>query len=410
MLKEFRQKAFQILTRIFSITGAGNINSNASGSSAGESVTPETVLGLSTVWSCVNLLAGVMGSLPWGVYRTNENGGRELVKGHWLNTILKSPNADQSPIDFWEFMQACLELRGNAYALKVYSGKRIVALVPIPPDFVTVSRAGDGRIKYEYVDEARAKRTVYNDQMLHIRGFGGGPLGGLSTLQYARNSFGLALATEKTAASLFSNGLRPAGVLTFQKILTPDQRKDFHDLLRQEYLGAKNANRPLVLEGGTTWSDVSMSPEDTQMLETRGFSVEDVCRFFGVPPVLIGHTEKVSAWGSGITEIILGFIKFALTRRARRIELAISKQLLTAEDRANGIYFEFALEGLLRGAPKERSEFYRTMTGAGIMSVNECRKLENLPPVPGGDVPRLQMQNVPLDAGNDPNSNGTPGA
>ena len=122
---------------------------------------------------------------------------------------------------------------------------------------------------------------------------------------------------------------------------------------------------------------------------------------FGVPPFMIGHTEKVTSFGTGLGQQLQGFVKFTLRRRLKRNEQAMEKQLLTPADRAAGIRIRFNLEGLLRGDIDMRSKFYTAMLAAGVMTINEVRTLENLPPVPGGDIPRLQMQNVPIDqAGN----------
>lgn len=152
----------------------------------------------------------------------------------------------------------------------------------------------------------------------------------------------------------------------------------------------------MLLEGGMTWTQITINPEDAQMLESRAFSVEEIARLFGVPPHMIGHTEKSTSWGTGLEQQTLGFQKFTLRRRLKRIEQAIEKQLLTPADRAAGVTVEFNLEGLLRGDSTARAAFYQSGLQNGWTTINEVRALENLPPVEGGDVPRTQMQNVPL--------------
>lgn len=132
------------------------------------------------------------------------------------------------------------------------------------------------------------------------------------------------------------------------------------------------------------------------MLESRGFSVEEICRFFGVPPFMVGHTQKVTSFGSGLEQQVLGFQKFTLRRRLKRIEQALEKQLLTPEERSAGLTIEFNLEGLLRGDSAARATFYQSALTNGWMTINEVRALENMPGVEGGDVPRMQMQNVPI--------------
>ncbi len=364
-------------------------------SEAGEIVTGSSVLGISTVWSCTNLLAGTIGSLPLMVYR-QDGTARSVDRGHPLYRVLHdSPNYDQTALDFWEFMAASLELWGNAYARVTRENGKVVDLTPVAPDLMMVRRTKNGTIEYTWTDDGQP-RTETDATMLHVRGFGGSPLGGMSTLQFARNAFGLARAVDRAASETFKNGMRPSGALQFKEFLTDEQRALARDRLVTQFVGATNTGRPMILEGGSEWMPFTINPDDAQMLESRRFSVEEICRFFGVPPHLVGHTEKSSSWGTGLEQQTLAFQKFTLRRRVKRIEQALEKQLLTPRDRGAGITIEFNLEGLLRADSAGRASYYRAMTGIGAMTINEVRRLENLPPVAGGDVPRMQMQNVPI--------------
>lgn len=370
--------------------------SNSMRGDAGEVVTDDTVLSLSAVWACVNLIAGTIASLPLVVYHNDNQGRRTVARDHKLYRVLHdSPNYDQTAVDFWEFVSASIELWGNAYARISRSGSDIASLHPIAPNLVSVRRLASGTIEYRWTEDG--KSFVETDKtMLHIRGFGGNPLGGMSTLHFGRHAFSLARAVDRSAGSTFRHGLRPSGVLTFEKWLSPEQRQVAEDKLNEKFLGAMNAGRPLILEGGTKWEQLTISPDDAQLLQSRGFSIEEICRFFGTPPFMIGHTEKTTSWGTGLEQQTLGFQKFTLRRRLKRIEQALEKQLLTPNDRANRITIEFNLEGLLRGDSAGRARFYQQMTQIGAMTINEVRALENLPPVDGGDVPRMQMQNMPI--------------
>lgn len=358
----------------------------------------EKVLGLSAVWACVNLVAGTIASLPLMVYRTNRDGSRDVDRSHPLYRVLHdSPNGQQTALDFWEFACASIELWGNGFARKVRSGGQIVGLLPILPQLPQVRNLGNGRLGYRWTENGK-DFDLTSDDVLHIRGFGGNPLGGMSTLSFGARTFGLALDIDRSARGTFKNGLRPSGVLTFEKFLTPEQRKTIEDKLAEKFMGAMNSGRPLVLEGGTTWSQLGINPEDAQMLESRGYSVEDICRFFGVPPFMVGHSEKSTSWGTGLEQQTLGFQKFSLRRRMKRIEQSLEKQLLSPEDRAAGVVIEFNIEGLLRGDSAARASFYQSGLTNGWMTINEVRALENLPPVDGGDVPRMQAQNIPITA------------
>lgn len=383
------------IVRRLSIASPEGWQSQGQTADAGEVVTESSVMALSAVWACANLLSGTISSLPLMVYRTVD-GVRTVDRAHPLYRMLhNSPNFDQTAVDFWQFMQASLEFWGNAYAQKVKTNGIVTALIPVSPKLMTVERATSGQIRYTWTfDGQNYEESDVN--MLHIRGFGGNPLGGMSTLHFGRNAFGLARATDRAAGSTFKNGLRPSGALTFDAFLSAENREIAETKLVEKYVGSINAGRPLVLEGGTKWQQLTINPEDAQMLESRRFSVEEICRFFGVPPHMVGHTENSTSWGTGLEQQTLGFQKFTLGPRVRRIEQALSKQLLTPQDRANGVTIEFSVEGLLRGDSAGRASYYQTMTQIGAMTINEIRALENLPPVEGGNVVRLQMQNVPI--------------
>lgn len=378
---------------------------------AGEEVTPSSVLGLSAAWACVNLIAGTIATLPLMVYRTKKDGSREVAKDHPLYRILHdNPNTDQTAVDYLEFVQSSLEFWGNSYSRIVRSGEKPVSLLPIRPDIMSVDRDDRGRVRYRWSEDGQYFER-FDDTVLHIRGFGGGPLGGLSTLSFARDTFGLAMATDRAARETFRNGMRPAGQFVFKEFLTADQREQLDERLTKKYLGAINAGRPYIAEGGAEYKPISINPEDAQMLETRGFSVDEVCRFFGVPPFMIGHTEKSTSWGTGLAEQVLGFQKFNLRRRLKRIEQSMEKRLLTPADRAAGVVIEFNLEGLLRGDSAARAAYYGAGLKDGWLNINQVCAWENLPPVEGGDVNRVQMQNVPLtEAGKEPVATPQPGA
>lgn len=374
-----------------------NGQGTASATESGEIVTATSALALSAYWACCNLISGTISSLPLQVYRTGPDGTSAVDKEHPLYPILHdSPNQDQTVVDFLDGLSMSLETYGNGYARKVPGAtNKLVALQHIKPEQMTVRRLPTGQIEYRWSENGQSF-VGSGDEVLHIRGPGGDPLGGLSTLSFARQSLGLAQAAERSAAGMFRNGLRPSGILRFKEWLTPEQRKIAHDAMQEKYLGAVNAGRPFIAEGGVEYEQLTISPEDAQMLETRQFSVAEICRFFGVPPVMIGHADNGAGWPSSVEAQMQIFYQITLRRRLVRIEKALCKQLLTPQDRARGIKIEFNIEGLLRGDSAGRAAFYATGLNAGYLTINEVRRLENLPRVEGGDTPRMQMQNVPI--------------
>lgn len=363
---------------------------------AGVPVTADNSLSLSAVWGCVNLISGSISSLPLQLYRGDDDGDRVMLRSHPLYRVLHdSPNADQTALDFWDFMAMSLELWGNAYARIERLGGKVVALVPVWPNRISVRRETGGVLRYRWTDSGR-QYDLPEDDVLHVRGPGGDPLGGMSTLSFARRTFGLALAADESASGFYRNGMRPSGVLKFSEWLSDENREIARKYMADEFIGAANAGKPFVAEGGVEWQSLTMPLDDAQLLETRSFSVEEVCRIFGVPPVLVQHHSKTSSWPTGVEQQVLIFQKFTLRRRLKRLEQAMEKQLLTEAERQSGMRIEFNLEGLLRGDSAGRAAFYKSALNDGWMTINEVRAKENLSPVEGGDVPRIQKQNVPI--------------
>lgn len=352
-------------------------------------------LGLSATWACVNFWAGNIASLPLTIYRNGPSGVPVEARDHPLFALLHdSPNYDQSAFEVWEFMQASLELRGNAYAeIERRSDNSIVSLTPIVPGSVTVRRLNDGDLQYRWAADG-IERVARQANVLHIRGSGGGPLGGLSPLSICRRAFTSAVDTDRAAGSLFANGARPSGVLSTDKVLTPEQRKLLEEILQEKFVGAANAGRPMVLDNALKWEQLSMSPDDAQLLESRQFSVEDICRVFEVDPHMVGHTAGNTQLGSSISDQTLSLLKFKMRKRLKRNESTMEKQFLTAADRQAGVSIKYNIEGFLRADSIGRAKFYEIMKQ--FMTKNEIRALEGLGPVDGGDVLMTQMQDVPL--------------
>lgn len=364
-------------------------------------LTPETVLGLSAVWASQIVIAGTISTLSLGVFNAKKNGEIQPATNHHLYNILKSdPNFDLTAPEFWEYMASAIELHGSAYARIVPSVREgeISSLLPVNPAVVTVRRLrSTGRLEYSYYDaETGTQRKVAQDKMLHIRGAFPTALGGQSPLQAAAGVFRSAHNADMAAGRQWAQGMRPSGVLSVDKPLDKAQRNKLKTILRSEYQGAINDGVPVILDNGVSWSQLSISAKDAQMLESRSFSVLEIARIFGVPPFMIGHTEKSTSWGTGLEQQVLAFIKFTLRRRVKRIEKALMKQLLTPQERSRGMYIKFNIEDLLRGDTVARANFYEKMTRNGLMTINEVRDLEDRPAIDGGGVARVQMQNIPV--------------
>jgi HK97 family phage portal protein len=300
-------------------------------------------------------------------------------------------------VEFWECVVAAVLLWGNAFVAITRIGNRITALYPMRPDRVVIRRESDGSLSYTYT-WAGQTQTFAESDILHIKGFSLDGYMGISPIGNARNSLGAARAAERASSSVFKNGMRPSGVLTAPEYLTDPQREDAKAILAG-FKGAANTGGTPLLEGGWTWQSLSIPPEDAQLLETRAFQVEQLCRWFDVPPIMIGHMDKQTSWGTGVEQIMLHFYTSCLRAHLKRIEQAIAKSLITAADEAAGIYVEFNIDGLLRADSAARASLYSTYVQNGIMNRDDVRAKENLPPIPGGGGKEFTVQAnlIPID-------------
>lgn len=355
-------------------------------------VSDEIALQLDAVWSCVDRRGSVIGSLPWFVYESNQQGERQLARGSILYDVLHdSPNARMTPSDFWRAVILNYDLRGNAYIrIDRNSNDEPISLWPLPAGQVKPEVLFDGSMIYVY--EIENEKHVYSERnIIHLRNLGNGTIG-LDKLEFMRAGLREIAAQQSSASAMWSNSGKPTGVLTIDKVLTPEQR----NAVRGRFTGMAEGDqsRLYVLEADMKYQQVSLTPEQQQLLESRSYSVETICRWFDVPPVLIHHSN-VTTWGSGIEQIIDGWYKLSIGPLLKLIEQALNKKLFSVEQRTRK-KIEAELNALLRGNPAERAAHYATMTQNGIMTRNEARQLENLPPVAGGDALTVQSNLLPI--------------
>lgn len=354
----------------------------ASQSIAGVNVSADTALKLSTVWACVTLLAETVATLPLVVYQQASD-GKQRATNHPLYSVLHDqPNQTQTAFEFWLMMMAHLLLRGNAYAF-ILPGARGFAdqLEPIHPDAVAVEKLENGRLRYLVQQKDGTRKPYTQDDIFHLRGLSLDGVTGVSVIRYARDTVGLGMAAEHYGSRFFRNDSRPGGVLQTDKKLTPDAANRLKVGWESAHSGG-NQHRVAVLEEGMKWQQIAIAPQDAQYLETREFQAEDVCRWFRVPPHMVGLTSKATSWGSGIEQMSIGFVTYTLLPWLVRIKQAISRDLILATDR----YFaDFVIEGLLRGNITDRYTAYATGVQWGWLSPNEIRRLENMNARPNGD-------------------------
>lgn len=362
---------------------------------AGQRVTPDSALRVAAVYACIRILAGVMGSLPLPVFERTADARRPVKHPLWW-LLNEQPNGSMTAVSFWEYVIACQMLYGDGFAVIRRNKNGVIQeFVPVHPSAVTVVRRKLGPFHWEQVyavsDDGEIVGVPASD-MLHFPGMGYAGERSLSVIQYAaRSAIGIALSADQHSGNALAAGLvsrvaleAPAGV-RFDEQQINEMRRQWMERYGMVPTTVQSA-LPIILAGGLTAKQLTITPQDAQLLESRKFQVVDIARAFGVPPFMIGETEKSTSWGSGLEQQVLGFVKFTLTPHLRRMEQELNRKIWPVRER----YFtEFNINGLLRGDAASRKDFYRAALGGaqgdGWMSVNEVRKLENLEPVEGGD-------------------------
>ncbi|EHL74379.1 HK97 family phage portal protein [Subdoligranulum sp. 4_3_54A2FAA] len=374
------------------------------GSSSGKVVTERSAMQMTAVYACVRILSEAIAGLPLHMYRYKDDGGKEKALDHPLYLLLHDePNPEMSSFVFRETLMTHLLLWGNAYAQIIRNGKgEVVALYPLMPNKMTVSRDETGQLYYTYQksQEELPKDNTYTvtlhpSDVLHIPGLGFDGLVGYSPIAMAKNAIGLAIATEEYGSKFFANGAAPSGVLEHPGTIKDPQR--VRESWMSQFGGSANSNKIAVLEEGLKYTPISISPEQAQFLETRKFQINEIARIFRVPPHMVGDLEKSSF--SNIEQQSLEFVKYTLDPWVVRWEQSIQRTLLTPEEKKT-YFVKFNVEGLLRGDYQSRMSGYATARQNGWMSANDIRELENLDRIPaedGGDLYLVNGNMLPLN-------------
>ncbi len=375
-------------------TGGGGFLQVGGAGGTGLPVVNETsALGISAVNACVKLLAGAVSSLPMNIYRMDfENGAKTQLFNDNLWWILNEQFHTQWPAAAgWDHLMRSRLYHGDAYAIIDRNGAgQVLSLRPVKKSRVITYEMENGRLVYGVMPEAKSfdSKVYYYDQddMIHVPGDGYDGITSPSVLQFElRSSAATALAAQDASGRFFANGLMPGFAISMP---TEPDRAEVEELrakIGDTYGGVRNVGKPLLLFGGATVSELSITPDDAQLLETRRFQVEEICRIYGVPPFMVGHNEKTTSWGSGVEAMGSGFVRYTLRKHLHAITNEFNRKLF----RTGAKFCEFDTSDLERPSFKEFMESLRTAVGrAGerpIFSQNEARSRFNLPPVDGGD-------------------------
>ncbi len=360
---------------------------------SGEQVNPATALTLSTWFACIRNVSEDVGKLPLYIYERQAGGGKKKATDHPLFQMLYStPNGENTAMVFRETMTGWVMGWGNGYAEIERNGAGTpVALWPIHPARVRVSRI-DGVIKYAvWSPELGGRRAVGLDarDVLHVRGFGDDPMAGLSVARMAAESIGLSLAMETFGAAFFGNGATLGVTLEHPGTLTEQAQVRLRESWNKIHAGADNAHKLAILEEGMKANRVTVPPNEAQFIEARNFQIDEIARWFRMPPHKIQQLARST--NNNIEHQGIEYTNDCLMPWCRRWETEFERKLL--DDRGRTIFeIRHDMDELMRGDAASRSTFYSTMIAAGAMKPNEARERESLNPVDPaiGDV--LYMQ------------------
>jgi HK97 family phage portal protein len=349
-------------------------------------VTRELALRLSAVHACLSIRAETIGTLPIHI----RDKDKKVLTDHPLYNVLhNSPNAMQTPIEFKSLSTAAVDMDGNHFSRVVRreSDRKVIALEPFDDaQHMSIEPARVGW-RYKYGDDYYAPEDI-----LHFKGFSTNRHMGLPRIELGRHILAAQLSANKAALSSFQQSMKVGGFFEVDRNMTDAEYAQWERIL-ERYARPENNGKMMTLLRGLkpiSGAPFRLSPNDTQLLASRGFGIEEICRLFNVPPQLIHQTDKASSWASSIENINLFFVCYSIMPTIVRMEQRLEKTLLSAVDRGKGIEIRFSLQGLMRGDMKTRMQFYASALQNGWMSRNEVRDLEERGEIEGGDEYTVQ--------------------
>lgn len=354
---------------------------------SGKTVNRRTAMKVSTVFRCVGLISGSIASLPCHVYHRVSADNNEIAPNHPAYKLLHSePSLLHTANTFWKSFLWYTLMGGNGYALVGRNSSVPTSLNLLPDHCVSPRYADDySCLLYNISQQGRESRIYHQDDVVHYPFIGFDGLEGLSPLACACEAVGLAQSGEEHNGLFFKQGVGSNVGVEYPQKFDKEQAKFLRNTLEKQMAGGANMHMPLVTMGGGKLIKMALSAEDSQLIESRSFQVEDICRFFGVPPHMVGHTTKTTSWGKGLEELSLGFVKFTLRDILKGLEQEFNRKII----RDPNYYCEFNVDALLRADSQGRAAFYKSALGGnqlpGFMTVNEVRKKENLPPLEDGN-------------------------
>lgn len=352
-------------------------------SRAGVPVTWSRSLEVSTVLACCRVNANGVAQVPWRPYR-DDGSSRSPARGHPLYPLISlRPNPWQTSYEFRETIMFHVLLTGNAFIFvnRVGIDRKVKELIPIDPARVSVKQRPDQTLVYVVRGDNGEVREFGQDAIWHLRGPSWNSWMGMEAVKLARDAIGLTISLEQGQAEFQKNGAQTSGVLSPKSKLSPDRYEFLSAWLDRHLPGGDRFGKPLIVDDDANYIAMSMTAIDQQLVESRKHQIEEICRAFGVMPIMVGHADKTATYASA-EQMFLAHVVHTLAPWYQRIEQSADVNLLSEEDRLAGYYTKFTPNALMRGAAKDRGEFYAKALGSGgtkgWMTQNEVRAFEEM--------------------------------
>ncbi len=357
-------------------------------SKAGATVTLTTAMQVSTVMACARVIGEGLAQTPVKLFQRSGEARNVVPQNAMHGLIADVPNDWMTSFELIEMIGLHAALAGNFFALTPRDSRgNVMEILPLQPGWVTVKQASDWSLWYRVKLPGAAERDFTASEVWHFRGPSWDGIIGMDAVANAREAIGLALAAEEFGSSLFSKGGRPGGVLTTDQQMSDEHKEQLREAWKVAHEGAGNAMKTAILEGGLKYEQLAMKSVDAELIATRRFVTEDICRFMRVLPIMVGSTGEGSPTYASAEQMFLAHVVHTLTPWFVRLEQSLGRHFLTAKERKSGLYFKFLPNGLMRGAAKDRADFYAKALGAGQspawMTPDEVRALEEMNPMGG---------------------------
>jgi len=352
---------------------------------SGTRVSYTTAMRCATAMACARVIAEGIAQVPLNLLQQapGSNNVVTLTDNKLQDILHAKVNEFQTSFEWREMVGLHLVFSGKHFSFINRVRGEIVELIPFLPDMVTTKFKG-GVVTYTVRLEDGTNLPIPAQDMLHLKGPSWKGWEGLDGIDLAREAIGLALSTEEHGAKFFANGATIPGLITTDGSPTEEQRKALRESIEATHGSSERAWKIMLLWGGMKFQQMATANDSSQMNETRAFQVEEVCRAMRVMPIMVGHSDKTATYASS-EQMFLAHVVHTMGPWYQRLEQAFNARLLTPEQRKQGIYTKFNVNGLLRGDAKTRAAYYTAMYNIRALNPNEIRSFEDQNPYDGGD-------------------------